>query len=379
MSFEHKPSTKCGTDGRCSAKRAYAATAEVYGTPEARTNPALNSGGPVQTYGYDQSGRSYIKRQRSASDYTSPHAYPAYARSTTQPYGMPGGGAYGQVAPQPPQNEQQAHMAGMMSMQQSMMPGWQQSQAQYGAPVGGGMGMSGHSYYEGSTNDPQPPRTQGYSHTSPIYTGRGTGDMYSGMSSLPTPTSEQSMGSTQSSLSTYAHSTQLGAALPSREQHAQHYELSNPSPQYPPQPQSHYPTTQSYQAPGSNNPYEQHPPLEAIKMESQPGYGDSPNLYNAPAQSTYSASDGFSSNDLPLSTGMLNREFSGAYRHEQHQAPQPPRPQEPDPYPEMAGDGSGNNNVPDIPGYPAAKSQPQPAAYPTPHHTSPTSHLQDHG
>lgn len=347
----------------CRVKRSYTAATEVYELPETRPNPVVNSGGPVQTYPYEQPERGYIKRQRSDSDYASPHAYPDYARSTMQQYGLPSNTAYGQHPPQPPQNDQQTHMANMMPMQQSMIPGWQQPQASYPTSIGGSMAMSGGSYYGGSTSSAQPPRTQLYTHTSPLYGGRPSNDIYSGMNSLPTPTSEQSLGSTQSSVAGYGQTAPL-SALPSQEHQAQHYDLSNRQ-YHPPPPQNYRQTTQSYHNPASNVLYDQHP-TGSVKIESQ---GYSSNLYSAPPHTTYSTAEGFTSNDLPLSSGMLNREFPGAYQQQPHGQAQG---QEPGAYAEIAG------GEPDISGYQQAKSHQQSAAYPTPHQTSPAQ-LQDHG
>ena len=324
----------------------------------------------MHNYPYDDQQRSHIKRQRSDSDYNSPHGYPAYVGGTMQQYGMPTNSAYGLLPSQPPQTDPQAQMGSMMTpVQQGMMSGWQRSQAPYSAPVGAGIGMSGGSYFGSGSSTVQTPRNLNYGQQTSSqtqYGGRGSNEFYSGLSSLPTPVSEQGLSSAQPSIAGYGQSTPLSVGLPPRGQPVQQYDLSNASSQYPSQPGQYSHTSPQYHTPTSNVTYEPQQPQNPIKAEASHGYSDSPHLYNAPPQNAYPGVESFSSTDLPLSSGMLNREFSGAY-------PQQPavQAQEPGTYAEMPEQ--------DLAGYHTQqpKSQ-QPAAYPTPHQTSPT-HLRDHG
>lgn len=334
----------------------------------------------MQTYPYEQS-RSYLKRQRSDSDYATPHAYATYARGTMPQYGMPSSTAYGQQ-PQPAQHDPQQHMAHMVTpVQQSMMPSWQHPQSSYSAPSGGGsMSMGGASYFGSTTGSGHAPRLQTYGQTSPLYGGRPPNELYAGMNNLPTPVSEQSIGSTHSSIGGYGQSAPLSASLPPRGPPVQSYDIPNPTAQYPPQSHGYGQTSQTYQTPSSNISFDHHP------QESQ-GYSGSPNIYNVPQQPTaYSGghAEGFSSNDMPLGSSMLNREFPGAGAF-----PAPAAPPSHPPTQEPGGDGGTYGNLSghasDMAGYShvdAKSAQPhhqqQSAAYPTPHQTSPTQ-LQDHG
>lgn len=253
----------------------------------------------------------------------------------------------------------------MAPTQQGGMPSWQRSQAPYSAPISA-MGMSGGSYF--SSGAPVTKSVNYAPQTSPQYGGRGSTELYGSLNNLPTPVSEQSLGSTQSSFGSYGQPAALSATLPSRGPPVQHYDLSNASSQYPPQPGQYGQTSPQYHTSASNLGYDQHPqPSQStIKMEGQP-YGDSPNIYNAPPpppQHAYSETESFTSTDLPLSSGMLNREYPGAYPQ-----PPPPQGQETGAYGELSEQ--------DVAAYHQAKSR-QPAGYPTPHQTSPT-HLRDHG
>lgn len=266
----------------------------------------------------------------------------------------------------------------MAPTQQSMLSGWQRSQAPYSAPVGGGMGAGG-SYFSSGASGGTTPRGLSYTqHSGAQFGGRGSGDLYSGMSSLPTPVSEQSMGSGQSSLAGYSQSAQLSGSLPPRGQQVQQYDLANPSSQYPPQAGTYGQQPQTYPHPSSVLSYDPQTTPNPIKSDTS-GYSDSPNLYHPPPpQNAYPGAENFSSADLPLGSGMLNREYPGPAAYQQQQPPQP-QSQEPGGYGEMPGAEQEHH----IAGYPShqhdAKSQ-QPAAYPTPQHqTSPTEQLRDHG
>lgn len=352
------------------AKRTYTAATEGYEPPEARSNNSAYGGGPVQTNVYDPQARGFMKRQRSDSEYSSPHGYPAYGTNPMQQYSMQGNAAYGQQAPQQSPSDQQAQMVAVGTpVQQGMPSGWPRPQAPYSAPISAGIGMGGGSYFGSAASGSQTPRALPYTQqTSPQYAGRGSNEMYAGMTNLPTPVSEQSMNSGQSSIAGYGQAPQGSATLPSRGQHVQQYALSSPSAQYPPQPQQYGQPPQQYQLSASNAPYDPHQPPGSVKMEVHAtGYGNSPtNMYQTPTQqnNTYPVTEGFSSNDLPLSSAILNREFTGAYQQQQQR-----QGQEQAAYTEMSeGDLAGFQQQ--------AKSQS--AAYPTPHQTSPTQ-LQDHG
>lgn len=326
----------------------------------------------MHNYSYEQPDRAHVKRQRSDSEYTSLHAYPAYASGAMPQYSMPGQSMYTQHQPHPQHPEHQQQVGSMMTpMQQSMMANWQRSPAPYSTPAGGGMGPSGGSYFSSGASAGQIPQRQDYAQqTSPQYGGRGSNDVYAGMaSSLPTPVSEQGLGSTQPSMAGYGQPGQMSASLPSRGQPVQQYDLAHPSSQYAPQPVTYAPHGQSYQAPAPNPMYEQHP---APNKHEDAGYGDPPTMYSTPAQNAYAGAESFSAADNPLSTGMLNREFSGAYQQQPQSTPQQQEP----------GEGGGYAEMPpgqDLSQYQQPKSQPQPAAYPTPQHQTSPTQLRDHG
>lgn len=326
----------------------------------------MYSGGPVHNYPYEQPDRAHVKRQRSDSEYTSPHAYPAYAGGAMPQYTMPGQSMYAQQQPHPQHPEQHQQV-----MQQSMMSNWQRSPAPYSASAGGGVGLSGGSYFSSGASSGQMPQRQSYAQqTSPQYGGRGSSDVYAGMaSSLPTPVSEQGLGSTQPSMAGYGQPGQMSASLPSRGQPVQQYDLAHPSSQYAPQPVTYPQPGQSYQAPATHPMYEQHP---TPNKHEDAGYGEPPTMYSAPVQNTYAGAETFSTTDNPLSTGMLNREFSGAYHQQPQPTPQQQEPGERSAYAEML---PGQ----DLAQYQQPKSQPQPVAYPTPQHQTSPTQLRDHG
>ena len=334
------------------SKRTY--TAATSDAPETN-NQRASYGGPVTDNNYTQD-RTFVKRQRSDSEYTSPHAYPASQyNNSVSPYGMPSAGSNSWTQQQHGA-QQESYMAHAQPTQQPAMS-WGRSHGPYAAASGGS--MSAGSYFPGSMAA-NPVRGVDYSQQSSQYSARSMNDSSFGLSTMSTPISEPSVGSAHSSIppmGIQSHVGQYGNALANR---TQQYDMSSSVQPYQSAAAAFSQSLQQNYPPGSSSlSYEQQNAAPTIKSEEAAYNTSSNNLYNTSPHSTYPGTDQtFSSSNLPLSTGLLNREFTGGY---------PPQAQEPE-----YGDADGSAQ--DLSGY----SKSQSAAYPTPQQTSPAQ-LQDHG
>lgn len=338
-------------------KRTFTAASEISEALEARNSSSVYSGGPVHLNPYDHADRSHAKRQRSDSDYTSSQLYPGYTHNSMQSYAAPLQNPYAQHPP-PPQHNQQMQVGGVIPpTHPGTMTSLQRPPGFYSMSVGGGMSTSGGTYLGSGASPGETPRSMNGPHRSSAQYGERTpNDIYSGMTSLPTPSSEPSLGSAQSSIGAYSQSGHSVTALPAGGQPVQQYDMSNQSAQHYTHPGNYTSHAQGYSVSGGNPIYDQQASASTLKSEGA-DYGEQPSIYHSSSQHTYPGAEPFSSHDNPLSSGMLNREYPGMY-----QQPQQSQEQEPGGYSGMAGQDQHQ-------GY-QTKSQ-HPADYPTPHQTSP--------